>query len=51
MKYAIKITYPDGTIGYMSVNGKSEWSKRSYAQRHIETAVALHGLKMEIEAV
>lgn len=46
--YSIKMTYSSGVVAYMSVNGKTEWSKKSYCQRHIDSSVFLHNLKMEI---
>lgn len=50
-KYAIKMTYRNGEVAYMSVEGKTEWSKRKYAQRHIDNTVMYHGLKLELVVI
>lgn len=48
MKYSIKITYPSGTIAYMSHKGKTSWCKRT-AKKYLTEWVYLHGHKAEIE--
>ena len=42
-RYSIEITYPNGTIAYMSFRGKTEWCY-SQARYHMKTWVHTHGI-------
>lgn len=41
MKYAIKLTYTDGSCAYLDVKGRSSWKTKRAASRHLESCQTL----------
>lgn len=49
-RYQIKITYPDGTIAYMTHKNRMQWCLTS-AKKHLAEFVHLHGIHATLEEV
>lgn len=41
MKYAVKLTYDNGQISYLSVKDKSSWKTKRAALKHLDVCLQL----------